>query len=303
MIYKNVKDLVGSTPILELRNIKEKFHLKSNIFAKLEAYNPGGSIKDRIAKNMIEKEIKKKRINSKSVIIEPTSGNTGIGLALICATYKLRFIAIMPSNMSIERQKLIKAYGGEVILTDPSKGVNGAVEKANELAKEIPNSFIPSQFENKNNPLTHYLYTGKEIVKDIKRIDYFVAGIGTGGTISGIGKYLKEVSPKTKIIGVEPFSSPLINKGYASKHLIQGIGANFIPSTLNLDIIDKVEDVKNEDAYLWARNMAKIEGFLVGISSGASLSAAIKIAKKENNKNIVTIFADSGERYLSTDLY
>ena len=303
MIYKDIKQLIGNTPILELTKIKSKYNLKSRIFAKLEAFNPGGSIKDRIALNMIEKELKKKRINSKTVIIEPTSGNTGIGLALICATYNLRFIAVMPSSMSVERQKLIKAYGGEVVLTEPSKGMEGSVLKAVELSKEYKNSFIPYQFENKNNPITHYNTTAKEIVSEIKKIDYLVAGIGTGGTISGIGKYLKEVSPSTKIIGVEPDSSPLITKGTSGKHLIQGIGANFIPKTLDMKILDKVVTIKDEEAYLWARNMGKVEGFLVGISSGASLCASIKLAKKEVNKNIVVVLPDSGERYLSTDLY
>ena len=303
MIYKDIKQLIGNTPILELTKIKSKYNLKSRIFAKLEAFNPGGSIKDRIALNMIEKELKKKRINSKTVIIEPTSGNTGIGLALICATYNLRFIAVMPSSMSVERQKLIKAYGGEVVLTEPSKGMEGSVLKAVELSKEYKNSFIPYQFENKNNPITHYNTTAKEIVSEIKKIDYLVAGIGTGGTISGIGKCLKEVSPSTKIIGVEPYSSPLITKGTSGKHLIQGIGANFIPKTLDMKILDKVVTIKDEESYLWARNMGKVEGFLVGISSGASLCASIKLAKKEVNKNIVVVLPDSGERYLSTDLY
>lgn len=303
MIYKDIKQLIGNTPILELTKIKNKYNLESKIFAKLEAFNPGGSVKDRIAFNMIEKELKKKRINSKTVIIEPTSGNTGVGLALVCATYNLKFIAVMPSSMSIERQKLIKAYGGEVVLTDPSLGMNGSVNKAIELSKEYKNSFIPFQFENKNNPLTHYNTTAREIINDIKKIDYFVAGIGTGGTISGIGKYLKEINPGTKIIGVEPYSSPLITKGVSGKHLIQGIGANFIPKTLDNNILDKVMTIKDEEAYLWARNIAKYEGFLVGISSGAALCASIKIAKKEKNKTIVTLLPDTGERYLSTDLY
>lgn len=303
MIYKDIKKLIGNTPILELTKIESFFKLQSKIYAKLEAYNPGGSIKDRIALNMIEKELKKGRINSKTTIIEPTSGNTGIGLALVCATYKLPFIAIMPSSMSIERQKLIKAYGGKVVLTDPLLGMKGAVDKAIDLSKEIKNSFIPYQFENVNNPLVHYKTTAREIVSDIKKIDYFISGIGTGGTISGVGKYLKEVSPSTKIIGVEPFSSPLLSKGVSGKHKIQGIGANFIPKTLNRDVIDKIITVKDEDAYKYSRLMGKEEGFLVGISSGAILSAAITIAKKEKNKNIVTVFPDSGERYLSTDLY
>ena len=303
MIYKDIKQLIGNTPILELTKIESFFKLQSKIYAKLEAYNPGGSIKDRIALNMIEKELKKGRINSKTTIIEPTSGNTGIGLALVCATYKLPFIATMPSSMSIERQKLIKAYGGKVVLTDPLLGMKGAVDKAIDLSKEIKNSFIPYQFENMNNPLVHYKTTAREIVSDIKKIDYFISGIGTGGTISGVGKYLKEVSPSTKIIGVEPFSSPLLSKGISGKHKIQGIGANFIPKTLNRDVIDKIITVKDEDAYKYSRLMGKEEGFLVGISSGAILSAAISIAKKEKNKNIVTVFPDSGERYLSTDLY
>ena len=303
MIYKDIKQLIGNTPILELTKIKNKYNLESKIFAKLEAFNPGGSVKDRIAFNMIEKELKKKRINSKTVIIEPTSGNTGVGLALVCATYSLKFIAVMPSSMSIERQKLIMAYGGEVVLTDPSLGMNGSVNKAIELSKEYKNSFIPFQFENKNNPITHYNTTAREIINDIKKIDYFVAGIGTGGTISGIGKYLKEINPSTKIIGVEPYSSPLITKGESGKHLIQGIGANFIPKTLDKSILDKVMTIKDEEAYLWARNIAKYEGFLVGISSGAALCASIKIAKKEKNKTIVTLLPDTGERYLSTDLY
>ena len=303
MIYKDIKELIGNTPILELSKIESFFNLTSKIYAKLEAYNPGGSIKDRIALNMIEKELKKGTINYKTTIIEPTSGNTGIGLALVCATYNLPFIAIMPSSMSIERQKLIKAYGGKVVLTDPSLGMKGSVDKAIELSKEIKNSFIPSQFTNKNNPLMHYKTTAKEIILQVKKIDYFVAGIGTGGTISGVGKYLKEHSPNTQIIGVEPFSSPLLTKGISGKHKIQGIGANFVPQTLNKNIIDKIIPVKDEDAYKYSKMTGTKEGFLVGISSGAILSAALSLAKKENKKNFVIIFPDSGERYLSTDLY
>ena len=303
MIFKDIKELIGNTPIVELKKVESLFKLDSKIFAKIESFNPGGSIKDRIALNMIDKAMKKGLINSKTTIIEPTSGNTGVGLALVCATYHLHFIAIMPSSMSVERQKLIKAYGGEVILTDPNLGMKGSTEKALSISKEIKNSFIPSQFENINNPLAHYKNTAKEIVSDLNKIDYFVAGIGTGGTISGVGKYLKEVYPLVKIIGVEPNSSPLISKGVSGKHLIQGIGANFIPKTLNRNIIDKIQLVKDEDAYKYARLVSKEEGILVGISSGAILSAALSLAKKEKKKNFVIIFPDTGERYLSTDLY
>ena len=304
MKYNSIIDLIGNTPLLELKNIKEKYNLKSNIYAKIEGYNPGGSIKDRIALQMILDLEKEGKLKKGSVIIEPTSGNTGIGIALIGSLRGYKVIIVMPSSMTIERIKLIESFGAEVILTDASKGMLGSIEKANELNKKYENSIILGQFENMSNPLAHYLTTGPEIYNDLDgNIDIFIAGIGTGGTISGVGKYLKEKNSNIKIIGVEPFNSPLISKGVKGSHKIQGIGANFIPNTLNKDIIDVIELIDDKDAFEYSKIATKLEGVLVGISSGAALKIAIDYAKKEENKNIVVILPDTGYRYLSTDLF
>ena len=306
MIYRNFKELVGNTPLFELNNIKEKYQLKNNLYAKLESYNPAGSIKDRIAVKMIDEALKDGLIDLNTTIIEPTSGNTGIGLAAYCASLKMKVIIVMPSSMSIERRKLIEAYGAKIELTDPAFGMKGSVDKANELHNEIKNSFIPSQFENPSNPEIHYKTTGPEIYKNSnKKVDIFVAGIGTGGTISGIGRYLKEMNRNIKIIGVEPQDSPLLTQGKAGPHKIQGIGANFVPKTLDKKYIDEFLTASNEESFEYSRLVGKYEGILVGISSGAALSAAIKMAKRnENNgKTIVVLFPDSGDRYLSTDLF
>ena len=304
MKYNSIIDLIGNTPLLELKNIKEKYNLKSNIYAKIEGYNPGGSIKDRIALQMILDLEKEGKLKKGSVIIEPTSGNTGIGIALIGSLRGYKVIIVMPSSMTIERIKLIESFGAEVILTDASKGMLGSIEKANELNKEYENSIILGQFENMSNPLAHYLTTGPEIYNDLDgNIDIFIAGIGTGGTISGVGKYLKEKNSNIQIIGVEPFNSPLISKGVKGAHKIQGIGANFIPNTLNKDAIDVIELIDDKDAFEYSKIATKLEGVLVGISSGAALKIAIDYAKKEENKNIVVILPDTGYKYLSTDLF
>ena len=304
MKYNSIIDLIGNTPLLELKNIKEKYNLKSNIYAKIEGYNPGGSIKDRIALQMILDLEKEGKLKKGSVIIEPTSGNTGIGIALIGSLRGYKVIIVMPSSMTIERIKLIESFGAEVILTDASKGMLGSIEKANELNKKYENSIILGQFENMSNPLAHYLTTGPEIYNDLDgNIDIFIAGIGTGGTISGVGKYLKEKNSNIQIIGVEPFNSPLISKGVKGSHKIQGIGANFIPNTLNKDVIDVIELIDDKDAFEYSKIATKLEGVLVGISSGAALKIAIDYAKKEENKNIVVILPDTGYKYLSTDLF
>ena len=304
MKYNSIIDLIGNTPLLELKNIKEKYNLKSNIYAKIEGYNPGGSIKDRIALQMILDLEKEGKLKKGSVIIEPTSGNTGIGIALIGSLRGYKVIIVMPSSMTIERIKLIESFGAEVILTDASKGMLGSIEKANELNKKYENSIILGQFENMSNPLAHYLTTGPEIYNDLDgNIDIFIAGIGTGGTISGVGKYLKEKNSNIQIIGVEPFNSPLISKGVKGSHKIQGIGANFIPNTLNKDVIDIIELIDDKDAFEYSKIATKLEGVLVGISSGAALKIAIDYAKKEENKNIVVILPDTGYKYLSTDLF
>ncbi len=303
-ICKSIEDLIGNTPLVELTNIEKTLNLECKIYAKVEMFNPSGSIKARIAKYMIETALAENRINKESVIIEPTSGNTGVGLAFICACKKMKFIAVMPETMSIERQKLIKAYGGEIVLTPGELGMKGSVDEAIRLKEKYPNSFIPSQFENNDNPQTHYLTTGREIYEQCDGlIDILVAGIGTGGTITGISKYLKE-KKDIYTIGVEPLSSPLITKGMASSHKIQGIGANFIPKTLNLDYVDYVDTISDEDSFTYARMLAHEEGIFVGISSGAAFCEAIKQAQKEENKgkNIVVILPDTGERYLSTEL-
>ena len=305
-VHKNILSTIGKTPLVELNILKEYLGFKAKILAKLESFNPGGSAKDRIAKAMIEEAEKAGLINSETVIIEPTSGNTGIGLAMVAAAKGLKLIIVMPETMSLERRKLIKAYGAELVLTEGSKGMKGAIEKAKELSKEISNSFIPLQFSNPNNPNAHYLTTGKEIYEDTNgNVDIFVAGVGTGGTISGVGKYLKEQNQNIKIVAVEPATSPVLSEGYAGPHKIQGIGAGFIPETLNTSIYDEIITIPNEKAFETGRLIATKEGILVGISSGAALYAAIQLAKKEENanKNIVVLLPDTGERYLSTELF
>ena len=304
--FKKITDLVGKTPLVELGNLEKKFALKAKLYAKVEFFNPGGSVKDRIAKAMIEEAEKQGLINEKTVLIEPTSGNTGIGLSMVAASKGLRIIIVMPETMSLERRNLIKAYGAELVLTEGSKGMKGAIAKADELAKEIPNSFIPSQFTNKENPKIHYLTTGPEIYEDLDgEVDVFVAGVGTGGTISGTGKFLKEKNPKTRIVAVEPESSPVLSKGVAGPHKIQGIGAGFVPETLDTKIYDEIITISNEKAFETGRESARTEGLLVGISSGAALAAAIELAQKEENKgkNIVVLLPDTGERYLSTAMF
>jgi cysteine synthase A len=306
MIFQNASELIGRTPLLRLNNIEKKFKLNVNLYAKVEFFNPTGSVKDRIALSMIETAERQGKLQRDSVIIEPTSGNTGIGLASVCAAKGYKCILVMPENMSSERIKLIKAYGAEVVLSPAKLGMKGSVEKAEELSKTYENSFIPSQFDNPSNPEIHYKTTGPEIYKSTnKKVDIFVAGFGTGGTISGVGKYLKEMSKNIKIIGVEPQDSPLLTKGKAGPHKIQGIGANFVPKTLDRKYIDEILTASNEESYEYSRIVGKYEGILVGISSGAALSAAIKMAQRnENNgKNIVVLFLYSGDRYLSTELF
>jgi cysteine synthase A len=301
-IAQNISDLVGKTPLLQLNNIAKQFNLKANLFAKLEYFNPAGSSKDRIAKFMIEEALKTGKLTKDSIIIEPTSGNTGIGLAAIASSYGIKVILTMPENMSEERIKLLKMYGAQIVLTDKTKGMAGAIEKANELAKENPGSFIPSQFDNPVNPLTHQKTTGPEIWQDLDgNIDAYVACIGTGGTLSGTGKFLKQQNPQIKIVGVEPASSPLITKGIAGPHKIQGIGANFIPQNYDSSIVDQIVCVQDDDAFEYAKLIAKTEGAFVGISSGAALCAAIQLAQQPEyeNKNIVVLLPDSGARYLS----
>ncbi len=306
MLFKNASELIGNTPLVELTNIEKQYSLKAKLYAKVEYFNPTGSVKDRIALSMINDAFDKGLINKNSVLIEPTSGNTGIGIAALCAMKNIKCILVMPESMSIERRKLLSIYGAKLVLTEAKEGMGGSIKKAKELEKTIPNAIILGQFDNEANPRIHYLTTGKEIYNDLNgKVDFFVAGIGTGGTISGTGKYLKEKIKGVKIIGVEPLSSPVISQNKKGSHKIQGIGAGFIPSTLDLSIIDKVETCSDEDAFKFARIVPSIEGMLVGISSGASLKVAIEYAKKEENanKNIVVLFPDSGDRYLSTDLF
>ncbi|WP_294578372.1 cysteine synthase A [uncultured Thomasclavelia sp.] len=302
-IKKSVLETIGNTPIIELARLKQEKKLNNNLFAKVEFFNPGGSVKDRVGLKLIEQAYQDNLINQETIIIEPTSGNTGIGLAIACAIYGNKLVLTMPETMSIERQKLLKAYGAKIVLTPGKLGMQGSVDKANELAKENENSFIPGQFVNPNNPLAHQETTAKEIIETFEneKIDYFVAGIGTGGTITGIGKVLKEKYPDIKIIGIEPADSPLITKGKAGPHGIQGIGANFIPDILDLDIIDEMITVTTDEAYEASRLLAKKEGLLVGISAGAALYGASKI--NDEGKNIVVLLPDTGERYLSTDLF
>ena len=305
-IYKNVTDLVGNTPLLELNNFKKKNNLYATILAKLEYFNPAGSIKDRIAKKILLDAWESGKINKDSVIIEPTSGNTGIGLASIATALGIRIIITMPETMSMERRNLMKAYGAELILTDGAKGMKGAIAKANELANELEGSFIPGQFVNPLNPQVHRETTGPEIWKDTEgNVDFLVAGVGTGGTITGTGEYLKEQNPDIKVIAVEPASSPVLSGGKAGGHKIQGIGAGFVPEALNTQVYDQIITVENNDAFTLGREVAHTEGILVGISSGAALWAATELAKRPENKgkNIVVIFPDTGDRYLSTPLF
>ncbi len=305
-VYKSVTELIGSTPLVELKNYNQDNNLKATILAKLEYFNPAGSAKDRIAKSMIEEAEASGLIKPDSVIIEPTSGNTGIGLAAVAASKGLRTIFTMPETMSIERRNLLRAYGAEIVLTDGKLGMNGAIKKAEELAKEIPNSFIPSQFENPANPNAHYLTTGPEIWSDTDgKIDIFVAGVGTGGTISGTGKYLKEQNPNIKIVAVEPKNSPILSQGTSGPHGLQGIGAGFVPKALDVDIIDEIITVTEDDAYRTGKSVARREGILVGISSGAALFATTEIAKRPEScgKTIVVLLPDTGERYMSTTMF
>ena len=305
-IYTNVTELIGRTPLLELKNYENSKNLNAKIVAKLEYFNPAGSVKDRIAKAMIEDAEAKGLLKKGSVIIEPTSGNTGIGIASVGTSKGYKVIIVMPETMSIERRNLIKAYGAEIVLTEGAAGMKGAIEKASELAKSIEGSFIPSQFTNSANPETHKRTTGPEIWEDTDgKVDIFVAGVGTGGTVTGVGEYLKSKNPNVKIVAVEPASSPVLSEGKAGSHKIQGIGAGFVPETLNTNIYDEVIKVENEAAFSTAREIAKTEGVLVGISSGASTFAATELAKRPENKGktILVLLPDTGERYLSTTLF
>lgn len=298
-------DLVGNTPLVRVNNLIKKDELKADVLAKLEYFNPAGSVKDRIAKEMIQDALEKGLINENTTLIEPTSGNTGIGLSAVATALNLKIIITMPETMSVERRNLMKAYGAELVLTPGSEGMKGAIAKAKELASQIENSFIPGQFENPANPTAHYKTTGPEIYEQTEgKIDIFVAGVGTGGTISGIGKYLKEKSPEVKVVAVEPASSPVLSTGKGGAHKIQGIGAGFVPETLDTKIYDEIITVENEDAFATGKEMAKTEGILVGISSGAALYAAKELAKREENagKTIVVLLPDGGDRYLSTPL-
>jgi len=306
MLYRTIDEAIGGTPLVELTNIEKELGLKAKVFGKVEYFNPAGSVKDRIAKAMIDELEKQGRINKDTVLIEPTSGNTGIALASIATARGYKIKLVMPETMSIERRKLIKAYGAELVLTEGSKGMKGAVAKAEELAKEIPNSVIPGQFVNPANPEIHFRTTGPEIYNDLHgKVDILVAGVGTGGTLSGAGKYLKSKNPKIKVVAVEPKGSPLLSEGKTGPHKIQGIGAGFIPDTLDTKIYDEVIAVEDAEAFENGRLIGRKEGFLVGISAGAALTAALRLAKDPSNegKNIVAIFADNGERYLSTALF
>lgn len=305
-IYRSVSQLVGKTPLLQLCNIESESELKAKVFAKLEYFNPAGSVKDRVALRMIEDAEEKGILKKGSVIIEPTSGNTGIGLASIAASKGYRLVITMPETMSVERRKLIGAYGAELVLTDGSKGMNGAIQKAEELSREIPDSFVAGQFVNSANPQAHFMTTGPEIWEDTDgKVDIFVAGIGTGGTITGTGEYLKSKNTNIKVVGIEPCDSPVLSGGKPGPHPLQGIGAGFVPEILNTDILDEVITVSGDEAYKAARLLATKEGILVGISSGAALHTAIEMAKKEENKdkNIVVLLPDLGDRYLSTELF
>ncbi len=305
-VYTSADQLIGKTPLLELTKLEHKYDLKAKIVAKLEYFNPAGSVKDRIAKKMIDDAEAAGKLKDGSVIIEPTSGNTGIGLAAIAAARGYKIIIVMPETMSIERRKLMKAYGAELVLTDGAKGMKGAIAKANELHEQTPNSFIPGQFVNPSNPQAHIETTGPEIYEDTDgEVDIFVAGVGTGGTVSGVGKYLKSKKPSVKVVAVEPETSPVLSKGVAGAHKIQGIGAGFVPDTLDTSVYDEVIAVSNEDAFEYGRQIGKNEGVLVGISSGAAVYAAIELAKRPENegKTIVVLLPDTGDRYLSTPLF
>ena len=305
-IYHSVTELIGKTPILEAKNFSSENGLSATILAKLEYFNPAGSVKDRIAKAMIEKAENEGKLKPGAVIIEPTSGNTGIGLASVAAARGYKAILTMPETMSVERRNLLKAYGAEIVLTDGAKGMKGAIEKAEELAKKTPNSFIPSQFTNQANPAIHEATTGPEIWNDTDgKVDVFIAGVGTGGTLTGVGRYLKKQNPNVKIIAVEPATSPVLSKGTAGPHKIQGIGAGFVPETLDTKIFDEVLTISNEDAFKYGRQFSRAEGILIGISSGAALAASVQIANHAefNGKNIVVLLPDTGDRYLSTDLF
>ncbi len=305
-VYKKITDLVGGTPLLELGNIEKENKLEATVLAKLEYFNPAGSVKDRIAKAMLDDAEEKGLLNENSVIIEPTSGNTGIGLASAAAARSYRIILTMPKTMSIERRNLLKAYGAELVLTDGAQGMKGAIAKAEELASELPDSFIPSQFSNQANPKAHFETTGPEIWKDTDgKVDIFVAGVGTGGTITGVGKYLKSKNPNVKVVAVEPATSPVLSKGTAGPHKIQGIGAGFVPETLDTDVYDEIITVENEAAFETGKNLARKEGLLVGISSGAAVFAASELAKRPENKGkvIVALLPDTGDRYLSTPMF
>lgn len=305
-IYTSADQLIGKTPLLELTHIEKKYGLKAKVLAKLEYFNPAGSVKDRVAKKMLDDAEAAGKLTPESVIIEPTSGNTGIGLASVAAARGYRIIIVMPETMSVERRQLMKAYGAELVLTDGTKGMKGAIEKADELAKEIPNSFIPGQFVNPSNPKAHYETTGPEIFEDTDgEVDIFVAGVGTGGTVTGVGEYLKEKKPSVKIVAVEPESSPVLSKGVAGAHKIQGIGAGFVPEVLDTKVYDEIIPVSNEAAFETGRLIGRSEGVLVGISSGAVAYAAVELAKRPENagKTIVVLLPDTGDRYLSTPLF
>lgn len=305
-IYTSADMLIGKTPLLELKNIEKRFGLKARLLAKVELFNPAGSVKDRVGLAMINDAEKSGKLTKDSVIIEPTSGNTGIGLASVAAARGYRLIIVMPDTMSVERRQIMKAYGAELVLSDGKKGMTGAIEKAEELSREIPNSFIAGQFVNPANPKAHYDTTGPEIYADTDgEVDIFVAGVGTGGTITGVGKYLKEKNPNVKIVAMEPASSPFLTKGVGGAHKIQGIGAGFIPEVLDTEVYDEVLTVENDDAFKMGRLIGKTEGILVGISSGAAVKAAIEVAKRPENegKTIVVLLPDTGDRYLSTEMF
>ena len=305
-IYTSADQLIGGTPLLEMTHMEKAYGLNARILAKLEYFNPAGSVKDRVAKSMIDDAEAKGLLKPDSVIIEPTSGNTGIGLASVAAARGYRIIIVMPETMSVERRQIMKAYGAELVLSEGSKGMSGAIAKAEELAKEIPNSFIPGQFVNPANPAAHYATTGPEIWADtMGEVDIFVAGVGTGGTITGVGRYLKEKNPAIRVVAVEPESSPVLSKGVGGAHKIQGIGAGFVPKVLDTGIYDEIIPVSNENAFALGREIGRKEGILVGISSGAALWAALELAKRPENagKKIVVLLPDTGDRYLSTPLF
>ena len=305
-IYTSADQLIGRTPLLELTHLEQEYGIKAKLYAKLEYFNPAGSVKDRVAKMMLDDAEKEGKLTKDSVIIEPTSGNTGIGLASVAAARGYRIIIVMPDTMSVERRQLMKAYGAELVLSEGAKGMKGAIAKANELAEEIPNSFIPGQFVNPSNPKAHYETTGPEIWEDTEgKVDYFVAGVGTGGTVTGVGKYLKEKNPAVKVVAVEPATSAVLSTGVAGAHKIQGIGAGFVPEILDTTIYDEIIPVANEDAFALGKKIGTSEGVLVGISSGAAVWAALEVAKRPENegRNIVVLLPDTGDRYLSTPLF